>query len=257
MIGAIIQARISSARFPGKVLKPLCGQPMLIQQIARIERCRSLDYFWVATSVNADDDIIETICNAYGVPIRRGSLEDVLDRFYQIAKSEGLTVVIRLTADCPLVDPDLLDMMIERFLESGADYLSNCMPPTFPDGLDVEIMTFAALKTAWTKAVLPSHREHVTPFIRQPQNCFLVENFANDIDLSHLRWTVDERKDLEFVRKIYADLFYNNPEFTWRDVMELLRSKPHLAEINAGIKRNEGSLKSKLADKSFMRDIST
>jgi spore coat polysaccharide biosynthesis protein SpsF len=143
--------------------------------------------------------------------------------------------------------------MIQQFLTSGADYLSNCAPPTFPDGLDAEIMTFDALKKAWELAYLPSEREHVTPFIRHAVSQFRIENFEHNTDLSHLRWTVDEEQDLKFVRTVYDELFYSKPEFNWRDVLDLLHQKPQIANINAGIGRNEGSLKSQIADGAFLR----
>ena len=252
-VGAIIQARMSSTRLPGKVLMPLAGRPMLTQQLVRIKRCRNLEHIFVGTSTGDEDDIIAKECKANGTLVRRGSLEDVLDRFYNIAKTEKLDVIIRLTADCPLADPHLLEVMIQKFFASGADYLSNCAPPTFPDGLDAEIMTFNALETAWKLARLPSEREHVTPFIRNVRNGFRVENFEHHTDLSSFRWTVDEEADLEFVRAVYNGLIYSKPEFNWHDILDLLQQKPQLTNINAGIGRNEGSLKSMLADKAFLK----
>ena len=244
---------MSSTRLPGKVLKHIAGRPMLLQQYDRIKRCDNLEHIYVGTSTSCADDVIARECEENGINVRRGSLEDVLDRFYNIAKEERLDVVIRLTADCPLADPLLLSEMIQQFFASDVDYLSNCAPPTFPDGLDAEIMTFDALKKAWELACLPSEREHVTPFIKNAENCFKLKNFEHHTDLSNFRWTVDEERDLRFVRKIYDELFSDKPEFNWHDILDLLHRKPSLKNINSGIARNEGSLKSKIADHAFLK----
>jgi spore coat polysaccharide biosynthesis protein SpsF (cytidylyltransferase family) len=143
--------------------------------------------------------------------------------------------------------------MIQLFFASDADFHSNCEPPTFPDGLDAEIMTFDALEKAWELARLPSEREHVTPFIRNVDHGFNIKNFEHHTDLSNLRWTVDEERDLRFVRAIYDELFYVKPEFSWQDILDLLQRKPHLKTINSGIARNEGSVKSKMADEAFWK----
>lgn len=244
---------MSSTRLPGKVLKPIAGRPMLLQQFDRIKRCRNLEHIFVGTSTACDDDIIVRECEANRIDVRRGSLEDVLDRFYNIAKEEKLDVIIRLTADCPLADPLLLGEMIQQFFANDVDYLSNCAPPTFPDGLDAEIMTFDALEKAWELARLPSEREHVTPFIRNAEDRFKAKNFEHHTDLSNFRWTVDEERDLRFVRTIYDELCSDKPEFSWHDILDLLHRKPYLKNINSGIARNEGSLKSKIADEAFLK----
>lgn len=251
---AILQARMSSTRLPGKVLKPILGRPMLARQLERLSRCRSLDRLVVATSDRSDDDPIADVCDAEDIAVFRGSLNDVLDRFYKCAQQQDdkPMVVVRLTADCPLADPTLIDNVVATFQESNFDYVSNCDPPTYPDGLDVEVFSLRALATAWREAVLPSHREHVTPFIRKQPERFSVGNYAAEIDRSHMRWTVDEFEDYKFVCRVFELLYPVNPAFGIDDVLGILADMPELADLNSQFSRSEGSKKSLIADVNFL-----
>ncbi|HXC40611.1 MAG TPA: glycosyltransferase family protein [Burkholderiales bacterium] len=236
---AILQARTSSSRLPGKVLKPLFGRPMLARQIERVRRAARLDELVVATSVDASDDALEALCREEGVACFRGSLDDVLDRFYRAAEAQAAETVVRLTGDCPLADPDLIDALVEFFFSGGYDYASNAVPPTFPDGLDAEVLGFGCLRQAWRQATLPSQREHVTSFIYNHPERFRVGSYRNPVDLSHLRWTVDEAEDFEMVSGVYAELYPVDPRFGWQDVLRLLERRPELIS-NSRFRRNEG-----------------
>lgn len=249
---AILQARTSSSRLPGKVLMPILGQPMLLRQIDRIKRCQEIDRLLVATSTDPSDDALEVLCRDHGIECFRGSLNDVLQRFVQAASTINPDVVVRLTGDCPLADPALIDAVIRCFLESGEDYCSNCSPPTYPDGLDVEVMRFSCLQEAQREAVLPSHREHVTLFMRRQPERYQLGNYTDFVDRSMLRWTVDEPQDYEFVRQVYEKLYPDNPAFTTQNILDLLDQEPALRLINQQFKRGEGAQKSLLADATYL-----
>lgn len=248
-IVVILQARASSSRLPQKVLRPILDAPMLQRQIERVQRSKLIDQLIVATSVERSDDAIEALCGQLDVHCFRGSLDDVLDRFYQAAKTCQPDHVVRLTGDCPLIDPEVIDKVLKLHLDEGVDYTSNGAPPTYPDGLDVEVMTFRALQQAWTEASLKSEREHVTPYMRKPNSGLSHCNVTNDVDLSHLRWTVDEPEDLEFVVRIYENLYEKNPCFGSSEVMSFLEEQPEMMQINQGFVRNEGYQRSLANDK--------
>lgn len=231
---------MSSSRLPGKVLKPLLGEPMLSRQIERIRRTSRIDNVIVATSTSGGDDQIEELCNELGVRCFRGSLENVLDRFYLAAEIFSPDYVMRLTGDCPLFDPDLADELIDFFLKGDYDYASNSVEPTFPDGLDMEIMKFSALKTAWKEAKLLTEIEHVTPYISNHSELFRIGSMKNDEDLSAMRWTVDEPADYLFISRIYESLYPGDPCFSWRDVLSYLYTHPEISDLNSSIRRNEG-----------------
>ena len=176
MILGILQARASSRRLPGKVLKPILGRPMLERQIERLRRARRLDGLVVATSTDAGDDAIDALCRSLGVECFRGSLEDVLDRFYRAVLRHAPQSAVRLTADCPLADPAVIDRLVELHAAGGYDYTSNTLVRTYPDGLDAEVVALPCLEAAWREAALPSEREHVTPFIyNRPQRFRLID----------------------------------------------------------------------------------
>jgi spore coat polysaccharide biosynthesis protein SpsF len=245
---AILQARASSSRLPSKVLKPILGRPMLAHQLDRVRRARSLDALIVATSTDSSDDPIERLCASEGVRCFRGSLNDVLDRYYQAALPHKPDAVVRLTGDCPLADPELIDRVVEffhsnRFDIAGAD-------ETHPDGLDVEVFRFDVLEHAWRHATRPSDREHVSRFILDQPGRFRIGPYSSPVDRSHMRWTVDEPQDFELVRRIYEALHPRNPAFTTEDILDLLAAQPELLELNKGIGRNEGLARSLAADPS-------
>ena len=192
---AILQARVSSTRLPRKVLKPILGVPMILRQIERIKRANCIDKLVVATSTDSSDDELFELCQHHEIVCLRGSLNDVLDRFYQVAILYNPAHVVRLTGDCPLADPRIIDEVIQRHLTGQYDYTSNTIEPTYPDGLDIEIFRLACLERAWQEACLPSQREHVTLFINQHAELFNRGSVKNIEDLSKLRWTVDELED--------------------------------------------------------------
>ena len=248
MILGILQARTSSSRLPGKVLLPLLGEPMLARQVERLRRCQRIDQLILATSDDASDDALAELAGHLELPCYRGSLNDVLDRFYQAAVPWQPTHVVRLTGDCPLADPAVIDACIDLHLQGGYDYTSNCLPPTFPDGLDVEVVRFPVLETAWREAARAVEREHVTYFIHQQPSRFKLGNLAQDTDQSALRWTVDEPEDFMLVSQIYQALYPTQPAFDRHAVLGYLSHASNLQEINSGHARNAGLQKSLAAE---------
>ena len=246
---AILQARVSSSRLPGKVLKPIMGRPMLALQIERVLQAKQIDQLIIATSTDPSDDALETLCREINVPCYRGSLNDVLDRFYQAAQTFKSDHIVRITGDCPLIDPEVIDDVITFYLNSDYDYASNAVEPTFPDGLDIEIFRYSVLEEAGEKARLPSQREHVTPFIHQQPNRYRIGHYRNTENLSHLRWTVDEPEDFNLINKIYEELYPATPNFRMADILNLLQQRPEWLTINRQFKRNEGYLKSTCEDR--------
>jgi spore coat polysaccharide biosynthesis protein SpsF len=247
MIVAILQARVSSTRLPGKVLKPLMGVPMLERQIERIQAASMISQLIVATSDQPEDDPIAELCECLGILCTRGSLNDVLDRFYQAALTvDPLTLehIVRLTGDCPLIDYEIMDQVIRHHLEGGFDYTSNVLPPSFPDGLDVEVFRFTCLEQAWREAKKNSEREHVTPFINRQPERFAIGEYKHAEDLSYLRWTVDEPLDFELVDKLYQVLYPQNHLFHTPDILAFLEENPEWKTHNTHYERNEGYLKS-------------
>ncbi len=235
MILAILQARMSSTRLPGKVLRPLLGRPMLGRQLDRLARSARIDRLVVATSDEAGDDPIWAFCAAEHIGCYRGPLADVLGRYVGAADAFGPAAhIVRLTADCPLTDPTVIDAVIARHLETGADYTSNVHERTFPDGLDVEIMTAATLARAGCEAHEASEREHVTQYIYRHPEIFRLAAVRQDHDLQALRWTVDRPDDFAFAEAVFAALLPVNAAFGQADVLALLDAHPEIARINAG-----------------------
>lgn len=241
---AILQARMSSSRLPGKVLLRTCGKPLLAHQIERVRRCEAVSHLVVATSTDASDDPIEHLCRELGVDVHRGSLDDVLDRFAGAARPFGPEWVVRLTGDCPLADPAVIDRVVRAAMGGGFDYVSSALHPSFPDGLDAECLRAPVLVAAASEARLPSEREHVTAFVYSRSERFRLGEVRNAVDLSALRWTVDEPRDFVFVSQVFERLYPANPRFSMDDVLQLLDNEPILATINGGILRNEGYYKS-------------
>jgi spore coat polysaccharide biosynthesis protein SpsF len=237
---AVLQARTTSTRFPGKVLRPLLGQPMILRQIERLKRSARIETIIVATSTEASDDALADVCGGAHIACHRGSLNDVLDRVYGAAEKYAPTHVVRLTGDCPLADWTVIDRVVDMALGSGVDYGCNTQPPTFPDGLDVEVCTFTGLTRAWREADKAWQREHVMPFFYDVPGRFKVANLTHTEDLSALRWTVDEPADLAFVTAIYEGLYSANPVFKMSDILNFIRQQPELTGLNAQFQRNEG-----------------
>lgn len=245
---AIIQARMGSTRLPNKVLAEIAGRPMLWHVADRARRVRSLDGVVVATSDSPADVAIANFCVQNGVQCFRGSHNDVLDRYYQASKFFKAEVIVRLTADCPLLDSTVVEKVIEEFFADNYDYVSNTLEPTFPAGLETEVLRQDALEQAWRDARLKSEREHVTPYIWKHPLAFRLGNVKHDHDLSRLRWTVDEPEDLEFVRRVYRCLA-RRASFGMVEMLGLLQMKPELAKINAKFQRDEGYKKSVREDR--------
>lgn len=223
---------------------------MLFRQIERLRRATTLQEILVATSDDRSDDALATACAEIGMPCYRGSLDDVLARFHGAYSAFGPAEhVVRLTGDCPLADPAVIDAVVRRHLACGADYTTNALRPTWPDGLDVEVMRAAALQRAFEEARLPSEREHVTPYICKRPEWFRIEHVTGERDLSSLRWTVDEPADFEFVSEVYSALYPQDPAFDTAAVLELLERRPDLARLNSRIQRNAGYAKSLAADR--------
>jgi spore coat polysaccharide biosynthesis protein SpsF len=244
MILAVLQARTSSSRLPQKIMKDILGKPMILRQIERLQRSKKMDKLVVATSIESSDDVLEALCKENKIACYRGSLDDVLDRIFQAAKVFQPETVVRLTGDCPLSDPQVIDDVIDYFQTTKADYVSNALEPTFPDGLDCEVFKYSVLEKTWENASKQSEREHVTPYIYNNRDQFAVKVYKNNVNLSELRWTVDEPKDYEFVQKIYQKLYNKNPAFGFGDILECLEENPELLSINSDIVRNAGYLKS-------------
>jgi spore coat polysaccharide biosynthesis protein SpsF len=235
---AILQARMSSSRFPGKVLAPLAGKPMVIRQLERIQRASSLDAVVVATSTDPSDDELVSVLTEEGIPVVRGSLDDVLDRFVTAMDEYRPDAVVRLTADCPLTSPAVIDKVVAHFHVSGADYASNTMTPTYPDGLDVEVVRAEVLREIAKIATDRAEREHVTLGVYRRHDQYRIENVTNAGDLSHLRWTVDTPEDYAFVTGVYDDLFPANPEFDLDDVLDYLARHPERTRSTQDAARN-------------------
>jgi spore coat polysaccharide biosynthesis protein SpsF len=234
-IVAILQARMTSERLPGKVLMEILGKPVLWHVVARLRGSKLIEKSVVATTTNDEDVSIIKLCNAMGICAYAGSEEDVLDRYYKAAKQYSAKVIVRITADCPLIDSNIVDRVIQYYLENKDkfDYVSNNHPATFPDGMDTEVFSFEALEKAWKKARKQYQREHVTPYIWDQPKMFRIGNVENAEDLSLTeRWTLDYKEDFEFISAIYVNLYKEGETFSMQDVLNLLKKKPELREIN-------------------------
>jgi len=250
---AIVQGRMGSSRLPGKILADIAGQPMLSRVFIRTSRAATVTETVFATTTDSSDDPVADYCNFGGIPFTRGSLYDVLDRYYQTAKEFNADVVVRITADCPVIDPDLIDEAVNTLLDDEYDFVANRLPPpftrTYPIGLDTEVCTFAALETAWKDAKETFHREHVMPFLYDgvelsavnrrlsegvsPRG-FRIAQLHHITDFGDYRWTVDTPEDLEFMRQVYAR-FDGRDDFSWREVLDLVHDNPDLMKINATV----------------------
>lgn len=237
---AIIQARMGSSRLPGKTLADICGKPLLLRIMERVRAARKVHEVVLATTIQPEDRPLLELTRRHGLRGYAGSVDDVLDRFYQAARLAGADAVVRITADDPFKDPQVIDLIVARLLDdSRLDYVSNTIEPTFPEGLDVEAFRFSALEKAWREAMLASEREHVTPYIWKNPDRFRTASVFHSSDLSGLRWTLDYEKDLIFTRAVYDRLSCQGL-FLMNDILELLRTAPDLSRINEGIERNKG-----------------
>lgn len=231
---AITQARMGSTRLPGKVLMDLEGETMLARVLNRLRRAKLIDELLVATTDQPADDAIVAECRKYSVSVSRGDQEDVLDRYYRAAQLAKADIVVRITSDCPLIDPEITDKTIATFQEASPDYASNVQVRTYPRGLDTEVMSAKALARAWQEARKPYEREHVTPYLYEHPEVFKILSVTGSEDHSGHRWTVDTMEDLKFVRAVYARL-KDNPAFQWRDILAILDGEPGLVELNRSV----------------------
>lgn len=234
---AIVQARMGSNRLPGKVLADLGGQPMLAWVLRRTQRASGVDEVILATSAEAEDDAIQAFCEQANFACYRGSLHDVLDRYVGAAHQSEADIILRVTGDCPFIDPGLLSEYLGEFLraEPPLDFAANRLPDerTIPIGLDAELCTRAALETAWREASEPHQREHVMPFFYENPQRFRIRHFKHEPSFGHLRWTVDTAEDLDLARLIVAE--FPDDTFSWQDILALFERKPELAQVNAGV----------------------
>jgi spore coat polysaccharide biosynthesis protein SpsF len=233
MILAILQARMSSQRLPGKVLRPVAGVPMMHRQIERIRRSRTIEKLVVATSQRPEDDAIIASCAEVNVECRRGPLDDVLERFRLVAAPDAPEHVVRLTADCPLIDREVIDALVALHIEGGFDYSTNALRRTYPHGLDCEVMTIDALSMAAAEAVSAFDREHVTPFLYRVGSDLRIGHLMSPTDRSFFRWTVDNPEDFALIEAVYRELHPTNPAFTTDAVIGLLGRRPDLRFTNS------------------------
>jgi spore coat polysaccharide biosynthesis protein SpsF len=253
---AIIQGRMSSSRLPGKILADIAGQPMLQRVFLRTSRAATVTETVFATTTDPSDNPVAEYCDFSGIPFTRGSLFDVLDRYYQAAKQAKADVVVRITADCPVIDSVLIDNVVKTLLDDEYDFVCNRLPPpwrrTYPIGLDVEACSFKNLEKAWKEAREPQHREHAMPYFYEgvelsavsrqleegvsPRG-FRIALLHHPTDFGDYRWTVDTPEDLEFIRQVYSR-FDGRDDFTWKEVLDLVHAEPELMKINAGIRHN-------------------
>lgn len=239
-IVALVQARMGSKRLPGKVMKNvLPNYPLIKVLLERLAQSKKIDEIIVVTSLDVSSDELEKYIQALGYTVFRGSEDNVLERYYYAAKENSADIIVRITGDCPLVDAKLVDQCIDRFFENKFDYYSNTNPPTYPDGLDIEVFSFSALTRAYKEASTNFDKEHVTPYLRNP-DLFKQGSLINDIDYSQIRWTVDEQVDLDVIKSVF-EYFSPNLFFNWQDVLSLQEEQPELFVKNQNIVRNGGS----------------
>ncbi len=239
MILAIIQARMSSTRLPGKVMKEILGKPLIGYLLERVAGAKMISRIILATSTDKSNDALAEYVSSLGIEVFRGSENDVLDRYYRAAARYMPQAVVRITGDCPILDPRVIDQVVKFFTDRNFDYVSNIEPPTFPDGMDIEVFSFRLLKAAREKANLPSEREHVTPYMRN-RDGIKRGNVTNKEDLSAERWTVDNKEDFSLIKKIIEEIYPRKKIFSMQDVLDYKKKNPRAFKANKKYQRNEG-----------------
>ena len=253
MIGCIIQARMGSSRLPGKVMMKIDNsKTILYYVINQIHKCKNIIKIVVATTTLDEDDVIVDHVQELGYDHFRGSSKDVLDRYYQCAREFKIDSIIRISADCPLIEPNIIDVVIRKFLDGKYDYVTNSLTRTFPYGMDVEIFSFQTLENAWKNAKLPSEREHVTPYIYNHLKEFKKFNVTNSKNFSNLRIMVDRENDFQLIKKILSKI--EEQPILLKDILELFKKEPDIFSINKEYQTDEGYLKSLKKDKEFLKN---
>ncbi len=253
MIGAIIQTRMGSTRLPGKVMKKIeSNNTVLSYVISQLKSCKTLDKIIIATTTLDEDEIIFDYANNNGIDCFRGSSDDVLDRHYQCAKKFSCTDIVRIPSDKPLVDPTLVDKIVNEYKKKSFDYVSNFLTETFPSGAEVEIFSFKTLEKTWKDAKKPSEREHVVPYIMNNPKIFRLHNYSNSENFSKLRYVVDRKEDLEVVQKIVARIEHR--PILMDDIIQIFYNEPEIFELNKDVDRREGELKSAKEDELFKKE---
>ncbi len=249
-VSAIIQARMGSTRLPEKIMKPLAGKPALWHVINRLGYSKNIDEIIIATTINNEDSVIEEFCRDYKVTCFRGSEQDVLDRYYQAATKFSVDHIVRITSDCPLIDPCVVDEVVAGYFEGNYDLYG--LGNEFPDGLDCVIFSYPVLKNTWKNASLPSEREHVGPYMEKHPEKYRTGRLNKFKGLSHHRWTLDEQADLRFLEEIFNRLYREEEIFLTQEILDLLEKEPQLMALNSHIIRNEGYLKSLTDDEKYL-----
>jgi len=238
MIAAIIQARTGSKRLPNKVFKQLCNKPLIWHIINRLKYSKKIDKIILATTLNPDDNILEVWADENNILCFRGSENDVLGRFYSTAQYFKVDTIVRITADDPFKDPEIIDLVIKFFEENNLDFAYNNNPPTFPEGLDTEVFSFDALEKAFFNSVDSFEREHVTQYFYRNPSTFRQACIMNNTDFSYLRWTIDTQQDWDMAEIIYNRLYKIKENFNMSDILELLNKEPQIAKINSSVTRS-------------------
>ena len=242
MTTAIIQARMGSQRLPGKVMMKILKKPILYFVINQIKQCKHVDKIIVATTTLSKDDVIHNYAKSLGVDTFRGNPSNVLDRYFQCAKNFSMDTIVRITADNPLIDPNIVDLLIDKYNNTKSDYGTNCLPRTFPYGTEVEIFSFKKLHEVWKNAKKPSEREHVTPYFYNHPDLFKIINLEYSKNISNLRWTIDREMDLKLFQSIVSKI--NHRPILLNDILMLYSKEPKLFELNKPLIQNEGYVKS-------------
>ena len=235
-IVTVIQARSGSSRLPGKVMMDVLGKPLLIRMVERVQRAKLAGPIVIATTTEPGDDIIEKLCESEGLLCYRGSRDDLLDRHYRAGKMHNADAVVKIPSDCPLIDPKVIDKVLQYYLDNDFDFVSNLHPATYPDGNDVEIMSWKTIEKAWQKATRNMEREHTTPYIWENPDQFKIGNVVWETSLDYSmtdRWTIDYPEDFTFIKTIYEQLYPANPAFDLQDILHLTRQNPDVFSINS------------------------
>ncbi|WP_078378901.1 cytidylyltransferase domain-containing protein [Sutcliffiella halmapala] len=240
-VAAIIQARMGSSRLPGKILKTINGKTLLEYQIERVRQAKAINQIIIATTVKESEEPILKLCKEMKIEYYRGSEEDVLSRYYETAQKFGVDVIVRLTSDCPIIDPEVIDKVVNYYIDNRkeVDYVSNTLERTYPRGMDTEVFSFKALKKAYNEAILPWEKEHVTAYFYNNPNFFILRGIKSDQDYQSYRWTVDTEEDFQLIRNILCELYNIKKHFLLKDIVDILSDHPEWSKINAHIEQKK------------------